>query len=413
MSNGFRIRCDVAAATAALALAVFTAGCGGDSSEIRDQRVVEGASGGPAQSAAVSTGERFGYQRVAQTASQQGGPQYAWNAPDGWEELPPEPMRPANFRAGSDGEVEVYLSVLSGDGGGVAANVNRWREQMGLDPLEEEAVEDLPTRDVLGQEAVLLDLEGRYEGMGSGEALENARLLGAILEQGDNAVFVKMAGPAEAVAEEEEAFSAFLGSLDDASDATGHGGHGHGVGDDWSHPPIAGEDSDWEHPPMAGGADAMSDTAFQSERPSGLEWQAPEGWSKGADRPVRLVTYTAGPADEVECYVTILSGNAGGVEMNVNRWRQEMGEPPLGGMGLAGLPEVEVLGQAAKLVEAEGDYAGKTGEQMESAKMLGVIAPLDDQVVFVRMTGPRDAVRAERDNFIRFCESLQFAGTPD
>ncbi len=406
MSSGFRIWGGVAAV---LALAGLSAGCGGDSIEIREQRVVQGSGGTSAQPGVASTGERFGYQRTAQAASQPAGPAYAWNAPSAWEELPPEPLRPANFRAGPDGAVEVYLSVLSGGGGGAQANVNRWREQMALEPLDEDAVAELPTARVLGRDAVLVDLQGRYEGAGAGEAVQQARLLGAILEDESNAVFVKLVGPADQVAEQKDGFDAFLASLDKPAEPSGHGhGHGHGVDDGWSHPPIDGGPG-WEHPPIPGGG-GMSDTAFESERPSGLDWQAPEGWRQAPDRPVRLVTYESGPNHNVETYVTVLSGTAGGVEMNVNRWRQEMGQPALGATEIAALPEVNVLGGAGKLVEVEGDYAGKTGVNMERAKMLGVIAPLDGQVVFVRMTGPLDAVREERGSFIAFCESLRLEG---
>src|SRR5688572_18937213 len=58
-----------------------------------------------------------------------------WITPAGWSELPTSAMRVANFRVGDDERAECYLTLLGGDGGGLAANVNRWRAQMGLGAL--------------------------------------------------------------------------------------------------------------------------------------------------------------------------------------------------------------------------------------------------------------------------------------
>jgi hypothetical protein len=57
-----------------------------------------------------------------------------WPIPEGWKVVPGQkPMRLATFEAGAaGGTVEVVLSEFPGDAGGLLANINRWRAQVGL-----------------------------------------------------------------------------------------------------------------------------------------------------------------------------------------------------------------------------------------------------------------------------------------
>ncbi len=394
----------------ALMGALGLAGCGDDAQTIRDQRVVETPAVAPSGSTAMSTGERFGFRRTLDTSASEQAP-YAWSAPVAWEAIPSAPLRPANFIAGESGSIEIYLSVLGGTGGGIPANINRWRNQMNLSDLSEEDITALPEIQMLGEEAVLIDFEGQFQGMEDMVTEQNARMLGAMMLDGDQAVFVKLVGPADEVATEYDNFLDFVQSIDRRTTMHAHN-HGDVVGDgdgDWTHPPI-GEEGEWQHPPIPEGMQDMNQTAFQSERPDGLHYTAPEGWRQDADRPVRLVTYTSGANNEVETYVTILSGNAGGLLLNINRWREEMGNTRLSESDLANVPDIEVLGVNGKLVEVAGNYDGKTGDSMQDAKMIGIVVPLESQVLFARMTGPVDIVDAERENFLQFCQSMEMPG---
>ena len=385
-----------------LGIIIFT-GCGDDRNVIRDQRVVTSPAGAPSAASQMSTGERFGFRQTIDTTASDQQP-YIWDAPASWVMMPSAPLRPANFVAGEDGSIEIYLSVLGGTGGGIPANVNRWRNQLSLSDLEDHEIITLPKIQMLGQDAVLIDFEGQFSGMAENVSVENARMLGAMLLDEDNAVFVKLVGPSTEVATEYENFLEFVHSIE--RNTSGHVHHA-GIQGDWQHPPINGDD--WVHPPIPDGMQDMSQMAFQSERPEGLQFTAPETWQRGADRPVRLVTFNSGPDNEVETYVTILPGAAGGLLLNVNRWREEMGHPRLSQSDLDNLPELDILNTKAKLVEVAGNYAGKTGDQLQNAKMLGIIVPLESQVLFARMTGPAEVLNAERDNFIDFCSSFRFS----
>lgn len=153
----------------------------------------------------------------------------AWQAPEGWTDAGTKGLRVANFAIGAAGEAECYITVLGGTGGGVAMNVNRWRAQIGLPEATEEEISALPKMAMLGVEAVLVELEGTYGGTSdgvhtSGESRESYKLLGAIAQRPNDAVFVKMTGPASVLAGEREKFIALVGSIRDSAVSTGAAG---------------------------------------------------------------------------------------------------------------------------------------------------------------------------------------------
>src|SRR5439155_25499901 len=69
-------------------------------------------------------------------------PRIKWKKPEGWTEVPPSTMRYASFRAPSEegGKIDISIVTFPGDGGSDADNVNRWRGQIGLAPIDANAV---------------------------------------------------------------------------------------------------------------------------------------------------------------------------------------------------------------------------------------------------------------------------------
>ncbi len=176
-------------------------------------------------------------------------------------------------------------------------------------------------------------------------------------------------------------------------------------------------------PPAAG---ATSAQRFGYERPAGtpsphaavpaaeaaefpFAWTAPEGWRPAEERPMRVVTFAAGPNQEAECYVTILGQGGGGAAANINRWREQMGQPPLTEAEVAALPVIEVLGKPSPWVEIRGTFTGQSGAVLDDALLLGLVCPVDAFSVFVKMTGPASVVEAQRDAFLAFCTSLAWS----
>jgi hypothetical protein len=69
-------------------------------------------------------------------------PPVKWTTPEGWTEVPPSSMRYASFSAPAEdgGKIDISVVTFPGDGGSDADNVNRWRRQMGLAPVDANAV---------------------------------------------------------------------------------------------------------------------------------------------------------------------------------------------------------------------------------------------------------------------------------
>lgn len=153
--------------------------------------------------------EMFGFRRPSGEAST-AQPKLVWDTPPGWKAVHDSSMRQLDFRFGKDAEGECYLMSA---GGSLVSNVNRWRQQMGLPPIEEEEVLKLPKRPLAGMDAFQVSIDGDYAGMGGSETKKGYRLLGVIVPKSDVSVFVKMVGPKSTVMENEASFQAFCDSL--------------------------------------------------------------------------------------------------------------------------------------------------------------------------------------------------------
>jgi len=125
-----------------------------------------------------------------------------WEVPQNWKEVPPTQMLLAKFLlAGpADTKAEVTVSVFPGEVGGLVANVNRWRRQIGLAEAAADEVSKLVSPlDVARGKAMLVDMSGSEAKNG-----KTTRLIGVIVPQGAQTWFYKLMGD-EAVAEREKA----------------------------------------------------------------------------------------------------------------------------------------------------------------------------------------------------------------
>lgn len=127
-----------------------------------------------------------------------------WKAPENWQSTPPtSSLQLARFHVShpQEGDAEMTVSVLSGDGGGLLPNVNRWRRQIDLSPLEPESLGDVTQPLDFGGEmkGVLVDMDG-------GES----RVLVAVVPVGEETWFYKMTGAPGAIEKEIAAFTSFV-----------------------------------------------------------------------------------------------------------------------------------------------------------------------------------------------------------
>lgn len=134
-----------------------------------------------------------------------GAPKIKWNAPADWKEVPPSAMRYASFVvSGADGgKLDISVVTFPGTGGGDAENINRWRGQLGLAPLEEKQAT-----------ASIIPLNNGNVGFLTVDMAGNdSRVITAWTRRDERTWFFKMSGPGPMVEREKSEFFDFLRSV--------------------------------------------------------------------------------------------------------------------------------------------------------------------------------------------------------
>ena len=113
---------------------------------------------------------------------------------------------------------------------------------------------------------------------------------------------------------------------------------------------------------------------------SDIHWHIPPGWKKeSANDGVTAQMYSLGDA---QLTITPLTGAAGGIEANVQRWRQQAGLEPFSEEELK--TEIKALQTGAgpaKIVKVSNSPTA-------SKQLFGAILPQQGTTWFVKMTGP-------------------------
>jgi hypothetical protein len=138
-------------------------------------------------------------------------PNITWQRPATWHDDPnPNKLRVASFHIGGDqGQGEVAITQFQGDVGGLLANINRWRKQLGLAGIESIEQQPLAPMEVGGLSSVTMDLHGPHDDQpGSGR-----RMIVVIVPQPQVTWFIKMVGTDAVVAKEQGTFDAFIQSI--------------------------------------------------------------------------------------------------------------------------------------------------------------------------------------------------------
>lgn len=131
-----------------------------------------------------------------------------WTAPGSWEELPATQFLLAKYRLVGEGDqsVEVTVSKLGGSAGGLLPNVNRWRRQLNLPPVDEAALGTMLSGIKAGTvDAMLVDLQGTDAKTGN-----PSRMIAVTVSLPAETWFFKMTGPASLVEEKTAEFRSFV-----------------------------------------------------------------------------------------------------------------------------------------------------------------------------------------------------------
>jgi hypothetical protein len=261
---------------------------------------------------------------------------------------------------------------LPGDGGGVPANLNLWRDQLGLKPLSDEDLISSTSRISIGtREAIFADF---VEGKGDGKKKIRRRMFGVILPLGDKTLFCKMTGEDRLLGSQKEVFSKWVRSLQFNSETV----------------------SEKEVPLAARGKAKV-----------GVRWKSPKGWKEQAASGMRKGSFTieGKGGKKADVSMTSFGGTAGGIVANVNRWRDQIGLSSLSEADFSGQSEsVDVRGRKILIVE----IFGVSKQTSTPQGILGGILPLGGETWFFKMMGDPDLVRLQKKEFIQFLRELEF-----
>jgi len=308
-----------------------------------------------------------------------------WTVPDGWESRPnASGMRLASYGVKTeDGRaVDISVVVLGQESGSVLDNVNRWRRELRLPPITADELSSVSESVLIGEEPSQL-----YDLISEELVLEDkyrARTLAAMLDAGGAIVFFKAMGEAELVFEQKPKFVAWLNSV-----LTG---------------PPGGRQS------STGTSTSTASDAPRSEQSEGPTWQAPAHWKAGGPRPMRFASYSVpatGEGDPADLSISSLGGDGGGVLTNLNRWRNQVGLPPL--TEAAWNEEKKEVttkgGRSALIMTMTGDRS--PDGQPKKTQILAAIIPHGDRTWFLKLTGDDALVTQETEAFVEFVRSFQ------
>jgi hypothetical protein len=319
---------------------------------------------------------------AAPPASESAQSPLTWTKPDGWTEVPPSEMRLASFKmAGANGkQADVSIVPLPGMAGTDDANVNRWRGQVGLsDASSDELQKSAETVEAGGQPAQLYDIAGA-----------TGRILGVIQHRDGMAWFYKMTGDADLVEQQKPAFVEFLKSLKfQAAPVSG------GMGEMPATLPPG-------HPAI-GDMTTPTTASAPISHDGQPNWRVPAGWQEisGGQFLVAKFTLTGDGGATAAVNVSSSAGDGGGMAANVNRWRGQLGLPPISEIFTTSL---DVAGGTAQVVEMSGTNA----QNGQPSQLIAVIVSQPDQTWFYKLMGDAKVVAGQKDAFVQFVQSAKY-----
>lgn len=323
-----------------LAALVGSAGCGREDIQVyhvpKEQAPVTAAASLPPENSPVQS------------------PALQWQTPPGWETLPATDFRIGSFKVTgpNDQQADVSVIPLPGGAGTDLSNINRWRGQVGLEPITEAELPQVtvPVR-LSGQPALLYVLLGKDIG-----------ILGLMQRRADATWFVKMTGDRPLVEQQQPVFTEFVQSMQFAA----------------------------EQPPPAAPTGAPA-------------WNAPADWRAVTPGQFLVAKYMIAGPDQAEAAVNISSspGDGGGVAANVNRWRQQLGLGVLSGEELT--QSVQSVGPAL-FVEMSGTDL-RTGKP---TALVGALVMQAGQAWFYKLMGDAPVVAAQQAAFRKFVQEVRY-----
>jgi hypothetical protein len=141
-----------------------------------------------------------------------------------------------------------------------------------------------------------------------------------------------------------------------------------------------------------------------------LTWTLPAGWTQDPQpRPMRVATVNVeANGNKGELIVTrFRTGGFGSIVDNLNRWRQQVGLPPVKDEKEVTPDKATVGGAEARVYDFTGPAAG--GNAAKRNRVV-VVETAGGDTWFFRFAGTADLVENQRGNFDSLLQSVKFTG---
>jgi hypothetical protein len=289
--------------------------------------------------------------------------------PANWQPQPLSQMRQASFLVkGDKGAVaDISFVSLGASAGNVLENVNRWLSQIGQPPIDEQKLNQIAQRLTTSiGEVTVVDLAGLPNGA---DPAKDGRIIAAMTNAGGSTLFFKIRGNDALTESQKGDFIKWVAAV-----CNSQGGN---------------------KSPQTASAMPPRDSAAPQ-----LKWKTPDGWSEVPPSSMRYASFNAGGNnDKIDISIVTFSGEGGTDADNVNRWRQQIGLPPMTPSAIAT--------QVAPLQTSEGNFSS-VDIPGANARTLAAWTRRDGHVWFFKATGPNAAVEKEKQNFVKFVQSVRF-----
>ena len=333
-----------------------------------------------------------------------------WAVPSGWVALKPSQLEYAAYQATAVNEpVRVSVSYLHADAPSatnIKANVDRWRQQLQLPPATDQELMNLVVLDK-GTDMVVqkVDLIGN----------DGTRIIAAIVPREDRIWFYKMRGDSEDVIALKNTFDQFVisskylaagrtelsmpmvGLVDSTASVTSV-----------KKEPTSGEakpgDSGNNNAKLPS-SNTNAPAATPGETAGGMKYMLPKGWTVAPSTiAMRVMTLSTGTEKPAQVIVSTLSGNFGGMAMNLARWRGEVGAG--GDSGNVVETPIKIGAHDGLLIDLQGP--GKDGK-MPSRSMIARCT-VGESVWFFKLIGPEETVSSQKAAFDELLKSIRLPG---
>jgi hypothetical protein len=294
-------------------------------------------------------------------------PELSWTLPAGWQETKSASrMTVAAFTiTGKNGkEAQVAITPLRGMAGKEVPIINMWRQQVGLSEISaDEAQKQLQPIQIGPDSGKMFEVTGKTP-----NDPQEIKIVTAMVHKADTSWFYKLAGDVDVVEAEKPAFVSFLKSIK------------------------------FDEIPATEITATPNSKMEKETRAPTSEWKIPADWKAvepGSMQTAKFSVPSKGSAN-ADVTISVFPNSTGGTLGNVNRWRGQIGLPPVTEADLAKLvTKLDDKNPKAILVDMTNN----------ERRLVGAIIPREGQWFFFKLLGDDDAVAPQKDAFIAFVKS--------